>query len=90
VHWILTDAQSVVIEGPESEHLRMTHFGGSFDLGKLLLDRPGAHLRPTQAIDPCKDVGGNSAWQCCLGHLEHGVTGVTHQPGAGLDQTLAQ
>jgi len=45
VHWNLTDAQSVVIEGPESEHLRMTHFGGSFDLGKLLLDQHCCHPR---------------------------------------------
>jgi hypothetical protein len=42
--------------------------------------------RPTQAIDPRKDASENSAWQRCLGELEHCIASVSHQPGAGLDQ----
>ena len=43
-----------------------------------------------QAFDPAEDLGEQGARHRYLGQLEHHVAGVAHDPGADLDQLLAQ
>jgi len=46
--------------------------------------------RSAQTVDPRKNTGEDRPGQRDLGHLEDGIAGVPHKPGAGLDQALAE
>ena len=43
-----------------------------------------------QASDAAQDFGKQGARHCDLGQLEHDVAAMAHDPGADLDQLLAQ
>jgi hypothetical protein len=46
-------------------------------------------LRP-EPVDPAQDLDEQGARHCHLGQLEHDVATMAHDPGADLDQLLAQ
>jgi len=48
------------------------------------------HGRFSQAVDPAQDRGKQRPWHRDLGQLEHHVAAVAHDPGADLDELLAQ
>jgi hypothetical protein len=43
-----------------------------------------------EPVDPAQDLGKQGARHCDLGQLEHDVAAMAHDPGADLDQFLAQ
>ena len=43
-----------------------------------------------EPIDPAQDLGEQGAWHRDLGQPERDLAAVTHNPGADLDQLLAQ
>jgi hypothetical protein len=50
-------------------------------------ERRGSWSEP---VDPPQDLGEQGARHRYLGHLEHHIAAVAHEPGADLDELLAQ
>jgi hypothetical protein len=50
----------------------------------------GAEADSAEPIDPVQDLGEQGARHRYLGQLDHHVAAVAHDPGADLDQLLAQ